>query len=238
MPTFAVGRDLTKPAWGAVFRQMMGRDLVRPDPDRHGALRMTDAARPILRGEASITLRAIPSQSAGPGPPSRRWWRDEDAPLLSALKAKRRALAEAQGVPAYVVFPDRTLIEMAETPPARRWTRWRASPGSARRSWKAIGAAFLEVITGADRIPLHPAADEAGGARGGRAVRPAGRGAAGPRARRGRDGQVSDLHPFSTLRKIAEARPSTLAELEQIAGLGPQKIERFGPAFLDAIRDG
>ncbi len=47
----------TKPAWGAVFRQMMGRDLVRPDPERHGALRMTDAARPILRGEASITLR-------------------------------------------------------------------------------------------------------------------------------------------------------------------------------------
>jgi len=44
LPTFAVGKDLSKPAWGAVFRQMMGRDLVRPDPDRHGALRMTDAA--------------------------------------------------------------------------------------------------------------------------------------------------------------------------------------------------
>ncbi|HEX9859000.1 MAG TPA: ATP-dependent DNA helicase RecQ, partial [Paracoccaceae bacterium] len=48
LPTFAVGRDLSKPAWGAVFRQMMGRDLVRPDPERHGALRMTEAARPIL----------------------------------------------------------------------------------------------------------------------------------------------------------------------------------------------
>ena len=57
LPTFAVGRDLSKPAWGAVFRQMMGRDLVRPDPERYGALRMTDAARPILRGEQSIELR-------------------------------------------------------------------------------------------------------------------------------------------------------------------------------------
>jgi ATP-dependent DNA helicase RecQ len=37
--------------WQAIFRQMMGRDLLRPDPERHGALRMTDAARPILRGE-------------------------------------------------------------------------------------------------------------------------------------------------------------------------------------------
>jgi ATP-dependent DNA helicase RecQ len=36
LPTFAVGA-ICRAAWGAVFRQMMGRDLVRPDPDRHGA---------------------------------------------------------------------------------------------------------------------------------------------------------------------------------------------------------
>ena len=65
LPTFAVGKDLSKPAWGAVFRQMMGRDLVRPDPDRHGALRMTDAARPVLRGEATVTLRRDTVVSAG-----------------------------------------------------------------------------------------------------------------------------------------------------------------------------
>ena len=44
---------------------------------------------------------------------------DEDAPLLSALKAKRRALSEAAGLPAYMIFPDRTLIEMAESRPDR-----------------------------------------------------------------------------------------------------------------------
>ncbi|MBS3979569.1 MAG: RecQ family ATP-dependent DNA helicase, partial [Rhodobacteraceae bacterium] len=65
LPTFAVGKDLSKPAWGAVFRQMMGRDLVRPDPDRHGALRMTDAARPVLRGEATVTLRRDTVVAAG-----------------------------------------------------------------------------------------------------------------------------------------------------------------------------
>jgi ATP-dependent DNA helicase RecQ len=72
LPTFGVGRDLSKPAWGAVFRQMMGRDLVRPDTDRHGALRMTEAARPVLRGEATVTLRrdtvvAAGGAAGGPG---------------------------------------------------------------------------------------------------------------------------------------------------------------------------
>ncbi len=117
LPTFGVGRDLSKAQWSAVFRQMMGRDLVRPDAERHGALRMTDAARPILRGEAAITLRRDTVQSAVPRPAVRAMVSDEDAPLLSALKAKRRALAEAARVPAYVVFPDRTLIEMAEKRP-------------------------------------------------------------------------------------------------------------------------
>ena len=51
LPTFGVGPGPAKAEWTAIFRQMMGRDLVRPDPERHGALRMTEAARPVLRGE-------------------------------------------------------------------------------------------------------------------------------------------------------------------------------------------
>jgi ATP-dependent DNA helicase RecQ len=57
LPTFGVGRTLTKAAWGGVFRQMMGRDWLRPDPERHGALRMTEAARPVLKGEVKVLLR-------------------------------------------------------------------------------------------------------------------------------------------------------------------------------------
>ena len=132
-----MGRDLSKPAWGAVFRQMMGRDLVRPDPERHGALRMTEAARPVLRDEARVTFRKEAPPAART--PIRTLVGEEDAPLLSALKAKRRALAEAASVPAYVIFPDRTLVEMAEKPPSP-WTRWPASPVSARKSWKAMAA--------------------------------------------------------------------------------------------------
>ncbi|MEC7257948.1 MAG: ATP-dependent DNA helicase RecQ, partial [Pseudomonadota bacterium] len=48
LPTYGVGTEYDRRQWQAVFRQMMGHDLVRPDPERHGALRMTDTARPIL----------------------------------------------------------------------------------------------------------------------------------------------------------------------------------------------
>jgi hypothetical protein len=117
LPTFGVGTEFDRKGWQAVFRQMMGHDLVRPDPARHGALRMTEAARPILKGEAGITLRKDTLTKGGRRPAAKALVSEEDAPLLSALKAKRRALAEAARVPAYVIFTDRTLIEMAETRP-------------------------------------------------------------------------------------------------------------------------
>lgn len=234
LPTFAVGRDLSKAAWGAVFRQMMGRDLVRPDTERHGALRMTDAARPILRGEESITLRRDTIASAQPRVAVRALVADEDAPLLSALKSKRRALAEAAGVPAYVIFPDRTLIEMAEKRPADL-DGMAGITGVGAKKLESYGAAFLEVINGAAEM-LHP-----------QRMRLAGR-PAGPvfdrladvqlALSRGEDGTGKYLSvTHSTLRLIAERRPASLSDLERIQGMGEQKVERFGQAFLDVLRE-
>ncbi|MDP4034483.1 MAG: DNA helicase RecQ [Pseudorhodobacter sp.] len=235
LPTFAVGRELSKPAWGAVFRQMMGRDLVRPDAERFGALRMTDAARPILRGEQSISLRRDTVQSAAPRPVVKSLVSEEDAPLMSALKAKRRALAEAAAVPAYVIFPDRTLIEMVERRPATLDQMARIT-GVGAKKLESFGAVFLAVITGAGAGGLHPAR-----------MRLAGREAATVFDRlaevqmqlaRGTDGIGKPLSlSQSALRKIAEARPSTLSDLDRTADLGPAKLERFGAAFLAVIRD-
>ncbi|NBB98945.1 MAG: DNA helicase RecQ, partial [Alphaproteobacteria bacterium] len=155
LPTFAVGRDLSRAKWQAVFRQMMGRDLVRPDAERHGALRMTETARPILRGEAEITLREDTIKTARDGPAVKALVSDEDAPLLSALKAKRRALAETARVPAYVIFTDRTLIEMAETRPDSMDAMARIS-GIGATKLERYGAEFLAVITGAMPDAQHP----------------------------------------------------------------------------------
>jgi ATP-dependent DNA helicase RecQ len=234
LPTFAVGRDLSKPAWGAVFRQMMGRDLVRPDPDRFGALRMTDAARPILRGEESITLRRDTVDRAVPRVAVRTLVAEEDASLLSALKAKRRALAEAAGVPAYVIFPDRTLIEMAETRPATL-DQMMGITGVGAKKLESYGAGFLAVITGAAAGAMHPARRQLVGRDAGQVFDKLAE--VQVRLARGEDGTGKYLScTHSTLRQIAERRPSSLADLDDIQGMGELKIERFGEAFLEVLR--
>ncbi|MES2914933.1 MAG: DNA helicase RecQ [Pseudomonadota bacterium] len=235
LPTFAAGKDLSKPAWGAVFRQMMGRDLVRPDPDRHGALRMTEAARPVLRGEATVTLRRDTVVAAGEREPEvRAQVAEEDLGLLALLKAKRRALAEAQNVPAYVVFPDRTLIEMAEKKPATL-DGMAGITGVGARKLESYGAAFLEVITGAAE-GLHPARMRlAGRPEGAVFDRLAEVQLALARGEEGTGKYLSCTH--STLRAIAERRPSTLGELSGISGMGEAKVERFGAAFLAVLRE-
>ena len=234
LPTFGVGRDRPKAEWQAIFRQMLGHDLLRPDPERQGALRMTEAARPILRAEASITLRRdtirVPS-----GPVVRALVSDEDAPLLSALKAKRRALAEAARVPAYVIFPDRTLIEMAERRPATLDDMARVG-GVGAKKLESFGLTFLEVITGASDPAPHPAR-----------MRLAGRAEGTVLDRllaiqrdlaRGADGTGKFLScTHNTLARIAEQRPRTRAEMERIGGMGTQKADRFAEAFLAVLQE-
>ncbi len=235
LPTFGVGRDLSKPAWGAVFRQMMGRDLIRPDTDRHGALQMTEAARPILRGEAQVILRSDTVTSAEERETVRSQVADEDLGLLSLLKAKRRALAEAQNVPAYVVFPDKTLIEMAEKKPANL-DQMAGITGVGAKKLESYGTDFLTVINGESQA-MHPSRKRLVG-------RP--EGALFDRLAevqlelsRGEDGTGKYLScTHSTLRQIAERRPSTLSELSAIQGMGELKLERFGAAFLSTLRDG
>jgi ATP-dependent DNA helicase RecQ len=235
LPTHGVGTEFDRRGWQAVFRQMMGRDLIRPDAERHGAFRMTEAARPILRGEEGITLRRDTITKTPSRPAVKMLVGEEDAPLLSALKAKRRALAEEARVPAYVIFTDRTLIEMAETRPMDLDAMARVS-GVGATKLARYGDAFLAIVTGAAAEAVHPMR---------RAI--AGRDEAQIFDRlmqaqqdlmRGDDGTGKFLSvTHSTLRKIAERKPASLSDLERIAGMGEQKLDRFGAAFLDILRE-
>ena len=198
------------------------------------ALRMTDAARPILRGEENITLRRDTVEKARPSYAIKTQVGEEDASLLSALKAKRRALAEAAGVPAYVVFPDRTLIEMAEKRPLTL-DAMMGITGIGAKKLESYGTVFLSVITGAGAAPLHPAR---------KALIGRDAGALFDRLAevqlelsRGEDGTGKYLScTHSTLRQIAERRPSTLGELQAIQGMGDLKVDRFGDAFLQVLQ--
>ncbi|MDE4173054.1 DNA helicase RecQ [Phaeobacter sp. PT47_59] len=232
LSVFGCGKEYGKPQWQAVFRQMMGHDLVRPDPERHGALRMTEAALPVLRGEAEIALRRDTIKSAARRPAVKALVSDEDAPLLSALKAKRRALAEAQKVPAYVIFPDRTLIEMAEQRPESLDQMARIS-GVGAKKLERYGEAFLSVITGAVE-QLHPQRRKLAARAGAGSVYDALLEAQGQLAR----GACGTLKPLSCsaslLAKVAQLRPEDEAGLERL--LGERRAQRFAAAFLDVLR--
>nr|WP_209427050.1 DNA helicase RecQ [Pararhodobacter sp. SW119] len=232
LPTFAVGRELPRAGWQAVFRQMMGRDLVRPDPERHGALRMTEAARPVLRGEEAVHLREDSMSEARTRPEPKALVADEDAPLLAALKAHRRKLAEAAKVPPYVIFNDRSLIEMAEKRPATL-DAFAGITGVGATKLERYGASFLEVIT-REAVDLpHPARRKlAGGAGAGLYDRLE---AAARDLDRGSDGREKPLSCSpAQLARIAKERPRDLAGIERV--LGEKRAERFGDAFLEALR--
>ena len=234
LPTFGVGKDHDKRMWQAIFRQIMGLDLVRPDPERHGALRITEKAHPVLRGEAPVQLRRDTLKKGSRRPEIKRLVSDEDEPLLSALKAKRRALAEAQRVPAYVVFTDKTLIEMAETRPQTLDDMAQVG-GVGAKKLESYGQMFLEVIAG-DVPDMHPMRRKL-----------AGRGAGTLFDRleqlqgdlvRGADGTGKYMScPNTTLRQIAERRPATSSDMARIQGMSEHKMARFGDAFLAAIQE-
>jgi len=231
LSTYGIGKAWSRSQWQAIFRQMMGHDLVRPDPDRHGALRMTEAAKPILRGAAQIELRKDALHKAKRRPAVKAMVSDEDAPLLSALKAKRRALAEAQRVPAYVIFPDRTLIEMAEKRPMSLDDMARIG-GVGAKKLERYGDIFLEVIAG-EVTALHPARRKLAGRDQGdiydQLLSVQGKLA------RGADGFDKPLScSASQLARVAQMRGDDSYALEQV--LGARRTERFGAAFLDVLR--
>ncbi|MGX9352261.1 DNA helicase RecQ [Shimia sp. W99] len=232
LPTFGVGREFDKRQWQAVFRQMMGHDLIRPDPERHGALRMTDTALPVLRGEDSVSLRRDTIKTAARRPAAKMLVNEEDAPLLSALKAKRRALAEAAKVPAYVIFNDRTLIEMAEKRPASLDDMAHVN-GVGAKKLANYGDAFLAVING-EAAEMHPSRRKI-----------AGRNEATLYDRlleaqaalvRGPDGIDKPMTcSASLLAKVANTKPRDEDDMARL--LGEKRAARFASAFLDVLTE-
>ena len=232
LTTFGVGKELSRVKWKAVFRQMMGYDLIRPDAERYGALRMTKKALPILRGEQSIHLRLDTINSAKTNYPVKGLVSEDDAPVLSALKAKRRALAETAGVPAYIIFTDKTLIDIAQKRPSNLDEMLRIN-GVGAKKLENFGNIFLAVIN-KEVARMHPRRQKLAGAKEGElfdlllAVQ--------SKLSRGSMGVDKPLSCSpSVLSKIAQLKPKNLNEMAKI--IGPKKTDRFGLAFLDIISD-
>ena len=145
------GRGQERPAaqWRSLFRQLAARGLVSVEIDGHGGLRLTEAARPVLRGEQRLFLREESTAR------ERRRRKGSAAPLLAsaeqalfeALRAERRRLADAHGVPAYVIFHDATLMQLAAERP-RTLADLAQINGVGAAKLERYGEAFLAVIGG------------------------------------------------------------------------------------------
>jgi ATP-dependent DNA helicase RecQ len=155
LSTFGIGTDLSESGWRAVFRQLVALGLLVADPARHGALRLTPDARPVLRGDRLITLRedaARPKRREARKPSAPRDFGDvtpEELDLWERLRDTRKALADEQGVPAYVIFHDATLREMVAGRPQTLDEFGRIS-GVGASKLERYGERFLEVLRGAD----------------------------------------------------------------------------------------
>ncbi len=116
--TFGIGKEFSGVDWRSIFRQLIALGYIDIDMERHGALRLTEKCRPLLRGEQKLDLRKqtkeekITKEAKQKSPV-----RPQDQDLWEALRALRLNLAEESGVPPYVVFHDATLQEMVKKRP-------------------------------------------------------------------------------------------------------------------------
>ena len=149
LSTFGIGKDLNTAQWSSVYRQLVAGGLLEADSEAYGGLKLTEAARPILRGEQSLWLRrdAEPARTKA----SRGTQRAEpfaganDDPLWLALRAKRTELAREQGVPPYVIFHDSTLLDMLKRRPATLDEMAQTS-GIGQAKLARYGKEFLSVL--------------------------------------------------------------------------------------------
>jgi ATP-dependent DNA helicase RecQ len=150
LSVFGIGREHTLPEWRGIFRQMIARGLLAVDLEGHGALRLTDACRAVLRGEESLWLRRETKpvrvkKAKSPRAASSVFTDPKDVALWDALRALRRELAEKQGVPPYVVFHDATLAEMVALRP-QTLEAFAHISGVGERKLAAYGELFLRVV--------------------------------------------------------------------------------------------
>ncbi|MFZ9149673.1 MAG: DNA helicase RecQ [Burkholderiales bacterium] len=145
---FGIGADLDEAAWRNVFRQLVALGFAEPDHDAYGALKLTDASRPVLKGEQPVEMRQLQPRkgkvsktrsavAAGFSP--------ADAGLLDQLKAWRLEKAREQSVPAYVILHDRTLAEIAALRPGNMDSLATIS-GIGNKKLERYGAALLDLV--------------------------------------------------------------------------------------------
>ncbi len=150
LPTFGVGKNRKAGDWRSIFRQLSAVGLIAQELMEHGRWRVTDEGWAVLKGRQTVELRKIVASATSKGERRGRATApaivsDADSGLLDSLRTLRTRLARAQNVPAYVVFSDRTLVELATHRPSTL-AAMREIHGVGDAKLERYGADFLAVI--------------------------------------------------------------------------------------------
>jgi len=152
LSTFGIGTELSVAEWRTVFRQLVALGYINVDAERHGALRLTEKCRPVLRGEQTLQLRKQSKEEKISKEKSKKSpVRPQDMPLWDALRSLRTQLADDSGVPPYVIFHDATLQEMVKKRPLTA-ADMRYISGVGDQKIKRYGQQFLAEIA---KFPLN-----------------------------------------------------------------------------------
>ena len=145
--TYNIGNELNQNEWKNLYRQLIARGLLSVDIDGHGGLNLTEASRPVLRGEETLHLRKF-SRKAKAKSRERKTNRFDSSSknnLWQALRNRRQQLADEQGVPAFMIFHDATLAEFVELLP-ETLEQLATVSGVGKRKLSDYGDAFLDTL--------------------------------------------------------------------------------------------
>ena len=144
--TWNIGAELSVNQWRGLFRQLLVYAYLESDIDQYGGLRLTPRAKPLLRGEESLMLRELVQRSKKPRAGVDKKPLDaNDQPLFDELRALRKSLAGEHSVPPFVIFHDKTLLEMVAGQPLSM-AEMAEINGVGEHKLNRFGEAFLSVI--------------------------------------------------------------------------------------------
>jgi ATP-dependent DNA helicase RecQ len=150
LSTYGIGKELTEKEWRAVFRQLIALGYLEIDHGSYGALKLSPSSRPVLKGDQHVILRKqVEKKAAREGRDGQHKTTtaqlDTDShALFERLRIWRSATAKEHGVPAYVIFHDATLSEIARLSPQSA-DELRAVSGIGARKLESYGLALIEV---------------------------------------------------------------------------------------------
>jgi len=143
--TFGIGKELSANQWKSVFRQLVARELLTVDVEGFGSLLLTEEAREVLLGKQKLYFRKDPEAKVQGRKKASTGLSGEAAELWEALRLCRKELADAQGVPPYVIFHDATLLEMVSQRPLSEM-EMKSINGVGEKKLKSYARPFLDII--------------------------------------------------------------------------------------------